>query len=104
MRIGAGQAAEIGAVALPYAGHEETHRLRRRLVRRWLLWLLRAGRAGQRRQGKRNESELHGFHRFPKVVVRMNARPEPERWLDSKPLMSSRYLKETEGGMMGARA
>jgi hypothetical protein len=34
----------------------------------------------------------------------MNARPEPERWLDSKPLMSSRYLKETEGGMLGARA
>jgi hypothetical protein len=42
------------------------------------------------------------FINTPKVVVRVRA-PQLERCLDSKPLHSSRYLKETEGGMLIAR-
>jgi len=39
----------------------------------------------------------------PKVLLFECARGRARACLDSKPLKSSRYLKETEGGMRGRR-
>ena len=93
MRVGARETAEIGAVAFADARHEEAHRRRRRL---WLL-LLRDGRAAERRQRERDESEFHGFHRFPRGLSFECARPGSAARFDSKPGMRSSSLKEAEG-------
>jgi hypothetical protein len=65
-QLGAGETAEVAAVILADARHEEAHRLRRRLIGRGLSRLLSDRRPHQCRESERQESELDAFHTSPK--------------------------------------